>query len=65
MPETMGDSGVKYNTLREMDKTIYDFRLATADKIMSLDEAYARYVVGGRPPKLLRMLRALWRVKDA
>jgi hypothetical protein len=33
--------------------------------ILTLDEAYKRYLIGGREPKLLRMLRALWRVKDA
>ncbi len=34
-------------------------------RLLSIDEAYLRYVVGGRPSKLSRVLRALWRVKDA
>ncbi len=53
--------------MREVDKTIYDFRLAadSTDQRMSLEEFHELYVIGKRPPKLLRMLRALWEVKDA
>ncbi len=69
------DFGIHHDTVREADGLFTGYAglvraqnlalVAYTDKIMSLDEAYDRYIEGGRPPKLLRMLRALWRVKDA
>jgi hypothetical protein len=51
--------------IREIDNLFTNFRKGVRQDFMSRAEAEERFLIGGRKPKWRRMLRALWRVKDA